>query len=325
MLDMDKNIPWGILHNYLRSDRRNIDAELLKWVNEDGENKEIFDELVLLNELAGELPAIFSPNTNQAWSNIEDRIKPAKSSQKFVSNIRKVAAMIVLLIVGYSISLLNKTEVKNQNTKIESPKGSKTQVLLPDSSLVILNGGSHLVYSDNFLDNRNVNLKGEAVFNVNKHEGKQFMVHTDHIDVQVHGTKFNVKAYDVDSEVEISLLEGLVGLSKSERKITSLEPGQIVVFDKSSGKIAKYGTNVEKIMSWSYDELIFEDKTFMEIVTYLERWYGVEIELSNDLGQEHRYTFSVKTESLRELLDLINVITPIRYEINGAKVKIDNR
>jgi transmembrane sensor len=75
-------------------------------------------------------------------------------------------------------------------------------------------------------------------------------------------------------------------------------------------------------MSWSNNELIFENKTFAEIVSYLERWYGVEIEISEELAEQHRYTFRVKTESLKELLDLINVITPISYEINGKQVWI---
>lgn len=322
MQEMDKNIPWNNINDYLKSDRKHIPAELLDWINENEEHQEIFDEAVAIQKLTNEVPDSFSPDTAMAWSKIEERVTPSKSIRRFIPVITKVAAAIALLIVGFYISLLISPKDQNHLTTIHAPKGHKTQIFLPDSTMVFLNGGTSLAYADNFLINRKVELSGEALFEVRKNINSQFTVHTDYIDVDVFGTKFNVKAYTEDPEIEISLLEGNIGLSQNSRDLGNLSPGQIALFNKETRKIGRQKGDVVKIISWASDELIFEDKTFEEITTYLERWYGVEIELDESLKKKHRFTFNIKTESLRELLSLINVITPIEYKINGKKVKI---
>jgi transmembrane sensor len=322
MREMDKNIPWNNINDHLRSERKDLSPELRDWINESDENKVFFDEAVAIQKLTNEVPDSFSPDKAMAWSKIEERVSPSKSIGRFIPLITKVAAAVVLVVVGFSLSLLISPKDQNHLTRIHAPKGHKTQIFLPDSSIVFLNGGTILAYSDNFLSNRKVELSGEALFEVRKNTDSQFTVHTGYIDVDVFGTKFNVKAYNEDPEIEISLLEGNIGLSQNDRNLGNLVPGQIAVLNKETRKLGMQKGDVAKIISWASDELIFEDKSFEEIATYLERWYGVEIELDESLKKQHRFTFNIKTESLREMLNLINVITPIDYEIKGKKVKI---
>lgn len=319
---MDNHIPWDMINDQLRSDRKDILPELLEWINESVEHQEFYDELVSVHQLTSNVSEAFTPDRDRAWNSIENRIKPVKTMHRFVPAITKVAAAIALLLVGFSISLLIHLKDRNQFTKIHAPNGHKTQIFLPDSSIVFLNGGTSMTYADDFLSDRKVELSGEAFFEVRKNTESQFTVHTDYIDVNVFGTQFNVKAYTEDAELEISLLEGSIGLSKNSKNLVMLLPGNIAVLNKETKKIGLQKGDVAKIISWASDELIFEDKTFEEITTYLERWYGVEIELEESLKKAHRYTFSIKTESLREMLNLINVITPIEYKIQGKQVKI---
>lgn len=322
MKEMDKHIPWDKINEQLQSDRKDILPELLEWINESTENQESFDEIVATHKLTTAIPESFSPDEDRAWNQIENRISTARTNRRFIPIISKVAAAIALLLVGFSIPLLIHPKGQSQFTKIHAPKGHKTQVFLPDSSIVFLNGGTSLTYADNFLSDRKVELEGEALFEVRKNTESQFTVHTDYIDVNVFGTQFNIKAYAEDPEIEISLVEGSIGLSQNNRNLENLSPGQIVVLNKETKKIGRQKGDVAKIISWASDELIIENKTFEEITTYLERWYGVEIELDESLKKTHRFTFIIKTESLHEMLKLINVITPIEYNINGKRVKI---
>jgi ferric-dicitrate binding protein FerR (iron transport regulator) len=79
---------------------------------------------------------------------------------------------------------------------------------------------------------------------------------------------------------------------------------------------------MNQITSWKADELVIENETFENVTKYLERWYGVEITLDEKLKNTVKLSFKVKTESLTELLSIIDHITPIKYEINGKQVKI---
>ncbi len=318
---MDRNIPWKAINEHLESDHRHINPELSKWIQSSVEHKEIFDELLVIHELTKDVPDTFMPDEAKAWETVYNGIKPSKSKRRYFHLITNVAAAIALLVVGFAISLLVLPKDQPAYTKVLAPKGQKTQIFLPDSSHVYLNGGTSLVYSNDFLNDRKVELNGEALFKVRKNS-TPFSVHTDYIDINVFGTQFNVKTFAEDPNVEISLLEGSIGLSDSGHELGRLLPGQIALLDKKTMKIEKRKGDVGKIISWANDELTFDNMTFEEITIYLERWYGVDIELEEALKKNHRYTFNIKTESLRELLNLIDVITPIEYEIKGKKVKI---
>jgi transmembrane sensor len=321
---MDKNIPWNKIVDYLHSGVKDGDTELVNWLNERQENTDFFNELLVIHELNNKLPDAFSPDKDKAWNTITQRVNHSKARPRLGQVMMKVAAAIVLLMLGFSLSLLIVQEVELEHglTRIQAPNGQKAHIMLPDSSTVILNGGTTLVYADNFLSERKVELTGEALFDVRKSYDKYFTVHTDQIDVDVYGTFFNVKAYSKDAEIEIALVEGKIGLSQNGQTVSDLLPGQVAIYNKASNSIMRKHENMSKIIAWSMDQLIFEDMTFEEIATYLERWYGVEIELQESLKKQHRYTFNVKTESLRELLNLISLITPIDYKIDGKNVKI---
>ena len=321
---MDKMIPWNKIVEYVRNGRKDADSELENWISEIQEHADFFNELLAIHELNKNIPDAFLPDKDKAWSSITHRVNKSKARPRLGQMMMKVAAAIILLMLGFSLSLLidQKVEVGHGLTRIQAPNGQKAHIMLPDSSTVILNGGTTLVYADNFLSERKVELTGEALFEVKKSDEKYFTVHTDRIDLDVYGTLFNVKAYSKDAEIEIALVEGKVGLSQNGQAISDLSPGQVAIYNKESNSIMRKHENMSKIIAWSKDQLIFEDMTFEEIATYLERWYGVEIELQESLKKQHRYTFNVKTESLRELLNLISLVTPIDYKINGKNVKI---
>lgn len=323
---MATNIPYNKIANHCKSGSTLIDQELMDWLNESPDNPVLFNQIQDVWTMTGNLPDNFSPNKEIAWNKIESRITPVSRGFGFVKRAGRIAAVLVgmasCIWMGSKINIPEKVSY----SQIMAPKGQKTRLCLPDSSWVWLNGGSTIRYSSNFnKKSREVIISGEGFFDVRKNTQKQFVVRAAGLDVKVFGTSFNVKAYHEDNTVEVGLKSGSVRLDKSNNKLTMLKPGQKAIYNKERGVVSVNRADMSLVSAWTNDELVFDGTPFCDVVKYLERWYGVKIEMEPELVGKHNFTFRVKTETLRELLELIKVMTPIEYEVKGGDVAIYRR
>lgn len=248
---------------------------------------------------------------------------------KRVFNWWKIAAIIMLPILLINISLLfmdNKEEyVANvQEYTVLSGKGQKNQILLPDGTHIWLNSESEISYTSDFnQSNRSIKLKGEAFFDVKKNEYLPFNVEVDSINIQVLGTAFNVSAYADDPNIKVSLERGKVEVRMHDDNsfLATLNPNEQATIDKKS--IVTTITDCEAYTEsiWRQNVLKINNIYTDEMIKKLERWYGVHINVQN-MPVSKRYGLTIKEESLREMLELINSITPIIYRIEGEEVTI---
>lgn len=320
---MEEKIPWEKIKYYLKNIDANWDDEFISWLNEKEENKQIWEEIKLTYNLTGNLPKPFKPNKKSAWEKVDQRTSVNTKKLTINKFFLRIAASIILVLFGASASwLIFHTEQSNQFTEIYSPFGHKTMVILPDSSKVWLNGNTHIKYKTNFTTSRDVFLVGEALFKVTKDKKHAFSVQSDHLKVKVYGTEFNFKHYKNDTEAEVSLLEGSVGLFSNNKLLTKMQPGQVAEYNTQKQALQISKKDINPIISWSSDELIIDNKKFEDVLKYLERWYGVNIKTSKDLNIKQRLSFKVKTESLQELLSIIDKISPIQYKVEGKQVII---
>lgn len=318
--------PWEHIQNKLRNPNEPENETLQNWLKEDAGNKAVLDDLKVIYSITGNAPESFVPQKEQAWERIINRISIKKQQSGIIRFMLRVAASILLVALGVGGSYLIQTRNSpNSFTEVYSPYGHKTMVVLPDNSKVWLNGDSRIKYNTNFSNTRNVELSGEALFEVTKNPDNLFTVKSKDIRIEVYGTTFNVQSYNDDIVSEVALVEGSVGLYHDEQLLRKMVPGEVISYDAQSNKFSSQQGNISQITSWRADELIIENETFESIVKYLERWYGVEILLDQSLKQNLRLSFKVKTESLTELLSIIDHITPVSYEINGKQVKIAKR
>lgn len=251
-----------------------------------------------------------------------------KRKSIFTSGIKKIysgVASVLLPIFMVALAayiLLSGSQPERFITRTEP--GEKSYILLPDSSGVWLNSGSELIYYSDYNNNRVISLKGEGYFVVQNKENKHFVVSLDNTNVVVKGTTFNISSYDTDSTVEISLVEGKVAIeNKLDNKIYAhLSPDQRFVYPKENVN-NWYVEDCDAELSgvWHNGLLIFSNATVTEVFRKMERWYGVNIVVENP-KDELIYGFTIKSESLTEMLHLINKITPIDYKINGKEVKV---
>jgi ferric-dicitrate binding protein FerR (iron transport regulator) len=203
-------------------------------------------------------------------------------------------------------------------------------MVLPDNTIVYLNAGSQLKYAiEEQNGKREVFLEGEAWFDVTQNEKKPFVVHTSFYDVNVTGTQFNVKAYKNDAEITTTLEEGSVQITSSENfklpENIALRPGEQLVY--SSAKKAIDVKNVETRMftAWKDNKLIFINMNLKELFVVLERKYGVDFQVTNNVILDYHYDGTIKDESILEVLDLLKETLPVKYKIENQTVLITKK
>lgn len=285
------------------------------------------EQAALFNQWMEEWEAnIFStpaPAVDQAWQRLQETIDSHTGRTVHMQWWHKaVAAAAIIVIIGCAAiwSFLGSTAT--QTYLCSAPAGSKTQVTLPDGSKVWLNGGSSLAYTNQFNDdNRRVELHGEAYFEVQKHQGKPFTVHTQGYDVTVKGTKFNVSAYDNDPISTTTLMEGKVELSDGKQNL-SLAPGDAVQLDKATGQLQRYATD-GFADGWRSGRLMYPDITLEQFGRVLSRQYNVNVHLANRQCANMRISVMLQNnETIDEVASALTRITGHNITRNGNTLTI---
>jgi len=251
-------------------------------------------------------------------------------SWKSVSKIAASVAMLLLagwLWYGNVLNNLLSSEFDNDMLVTKaSPYGQKTTVKLPDGTMVVLNSGSTLKYEKEFEDSfRNVELTGEAIFDVVKDASRPFTVHSGTLSTTVLGTFFNVRAYEDESQVRVSLAKGKVVVKNNETDRLDnyyLEPGQEVAYHKAKKTIVKRQFDFEKVFAWNKGILIFESAGMETVIKELERWYGVSFEVTGN-SQEWNYTGKFEKLSLENVLRNLSFSQRFEFAIENKEVKIN--
>jgi transmembrane sensor len=319
---MKNQIPWNLLLEHLKDKGAKVDPQFREWL-QDRENQQFWDELQVLYSVNGNVPEYYQPEQEKGWKNIEHRILKSVHRTNYIHDLLRIAASILLFVLGAAgYWVLDQQTRKDVYSEVFSPYGHKTMALLPDSSVVWLNGNSRIRYKTDFSRERVVELEGEALFDIRKRPSNLFSVQSGPIRLEVYGTKFNFRSFTDEHKAEVTLVNGSLAVYKDLQHLKTLKPGEIVIYDPDQNKIMPTSGKIDQIISWQSDELIINNKSIEEVFRYLERWYGVSIDFSEELQTSQKLSFKVKTESLRELLSIINRITPIKYTIDGAKVVV---
>lgn len=294
------------------------------------------EQASLFNQWMEEWEAsIFStpaPAVDQAWQRLQEAIDHADDEETSPAHTgrtvhmqwwhKAVAAAAIIVIIGCAAIWSLSGSTAKQTYLCSAPAGSKTQVTLPDGSKVWLNGGSSLAYTNQFNDdNRRVELHGEAYFEVQKHQGKPFTVHTQGYDVTVKGTKFNVSAYDDDPISTTTLMEGKVELSDGKQNL-SLAPGDAVQLDKATGQLQRHATD-GFADGWRSGRLMYPDITLEQFVRVLSRQYNVNVHLADSHSANMRISVMLQNnETIDEVVSALTRITGHDITRNGDTLTI---
>lgn len=297
------------------------------------ELRPILHDLWIRDEIAGDttIPgnADFAGILNEIHHkiNLERQTQKKANAKKLFLNTLKIAVVLFIGVLIGHFALYLKNSEPVYYTSI-APKGSVSQMILPDSTMVFLNSGSEIKYTTNNASQlREVFLKGEAWFQVTKNKKNPFVVHTPFYDVNVVGTEFNVKAYPEDNEITTTLEKGSVQISSTKGfKIQSnqfLKPGEQLTYNKAQNSIQLKTVKTKLYTAWKDNKLVFVNMELRELITLLERKYGVDIEVSDPSILNLHYDGTLKNETILEVMEILKHSLPIHYKIEDQKLFIN--
>lgn len=245
-----------------------------------------------------------------------------------LSTFLKYAASIVIIVsIGFGTKLFLDRSVGQHTsigehllTEINVNHGEQKQIILSDGTTVHLNAGTTMRYPKEFTsDFRLIEIEGEAFFNVMKDKSKPFIVRTRQADIKVLGTSFNVKAYQEDELMAVSVQTGKVEVDMPESVIRLLPNEQIIVNNRN-GEILKKNEDTQKVTAWLQGGLYFNHTPISSVVHDLERMYDQEIVLDpNCVFDDHIYG-EHDNNSLEAVLNAIQYSTGIRYRKEGGRI-----
>lgn len=257
-------------------------------------------------------------------------IKSPSSMKHSLLFIAKVAAVIAIpLLIGIQIHLYITNDKLNkfidQQLTIQVESGEKAAITLPDGTKVYLNAATSLSYPNDFgLYQRDIHLTGEAYLEVAKDAERPFHVHTDDVEIEVLGTKFNVNSYPDQDEVETTLIEGAVKLTtknNSQHPII-MKPSQKVIYSKKNRQLSSLQTTGYFETAWTRGELVFRSAKFSDIIEKLKKRYGADIQISGDKYDTDLFTGSFKEEYIHGVLKLLQMHYQFTYTEKNGKILI---
>ncbi|HTN06575.1 FecR family protein [Agriterribacter sp.] len=327
-------------------------------LNHPGEAEKIMEARELIFGLSAVTNQEHSPNNHLTQSH--QYMSPLLRGKRLLKQLRYYAAAaaavtaIILSAIFWkqnntSRSIMAGATANNSNNKpatlleFTSAKGERKLVTLPDGTLLHLNAGSTLRIDPEFAQkNRNVFLSGEALFDVQHNESLPFIVHVDSYDVKVLGTLFNVKAYAGDITNEVSLLRGKVEvLNRNNSKTTVLspnhkllihyagavakEPAQMLHAVANETKVLPLSYNKDSLVietAWSQNRLEIVNENFEALKEKLERWYNVEIHITDAEVGRYSFTATFEKESIEQVLKALQYSYHFTYKTEGGQITI---
>ncbi|WP_276500107.1 FecR family protein [Terrimonas pollutisoli] len=208
---------------------------------------------------------------------------------------------------------------------LATPRGGQYRLVLPDESKVWLNAASSIRYPTVFTGKeRVVEITGEAYFEVEKNEKLPFIVKIispsgDNGEVRVLGTHFNINAYDDESLVRTTLLEGSV-LIKKDAAMALLKPGeQAQLNNGSSVKVVK-NVDLEEVVAWKNREFNFNGADIYAVMRQLSRWYDVDVIYQNKKIDVQFFFEIPRSSKLSDVLRILELAGKIKFQIEGKRV-----
>jgi ferric-dicitrate binding protein FerR (iron transport regulator) len=294
------------------------------WISESDENRKFF-ELMMLH------PEVTYDTSDELKERIFDKVKrvlPVAKTRRLNYWIPAAVAAIAVLLTLAVTHLLREPLLNNNMVYLEAttPFGVKTKLVLPDSSVVFLNSGTYLKYPARFTsETRDVYLKGEAYFEVQKDKNHPFVVKTPAMAVKVLGTHFNVKAFPDENLYETTLLEGSVALynNAQTKELYRLKPNQKVSFSEATGNIRVQKVDAEMEASWREGKFYFDDESLSSIVKNLERNFNVHIRVASEKLKDEVFSgFFDKDRTLYQTLDIMMLHKNFYYKTQNDTILI---
>jgi ferric-dicitrate binding protein FerR (iron transport regulator) len=312
---------------FLDENVETIPRELQEWIDESHHNRKEFETYRKIWNEIRKIYAAKNFDAEFAWEKVNEinRRKLARQRRKSrIIHFASGAAASILLCVSLYFSDFFRDDVAPALAiEMETTRGSRSEVALPDGSTVKLNSGSKISYVYNSKEKiREIVFSGEGFFEVAK-DKRPFVITTpEGLQIKVLGTTFNLSAYADEKTIETTLIEGAVEIRNADNRLT-LAPGETVSYDKTKNTLQ----HIDKTGSyrWLKSEIYMDNMSLGELCKRLERTCDVNITLQEGLGEKIHYNGTLREENIGDMLDNLQKLSKIKYRMKGKDIQITSK
>jgi Fe2+-dicitrate sensor, membrane component len=325
---MDKKI----IIRYISGKANDVERkEVLDWIESDEENRKTFNRLKNLWVIS---------NLPQGKASVEDvrsfsqklrkrKIKQYVAWGGVAASILVVAVLFITNQFRYYQSQVAMLRVQElPQFEFKTNRGIKGMVTLPDGSKVWLNSDSYIKCPSKFEGRtRVVEFSGEGYFEVVKNAKVPMVINLGNsISVKVKGTTFNLSSYKDDKDISALLLTGAITIVRHDRLFDRefhVKPNEKVFIQKESNSIdLTEPKETFSTLGWKDGWLVFDETPMQDVIKKLERWHGVSFIVNDPAILNQRFTGRFKEESISQILEMMNQISLVRYEIKDSVVTL---
>lgn len=328
MEDIWSNISRQITGEASEKDREKVSA----WLKENNKNKRVYEQLTKL----WNSESLALPGLPFLYWRVKKRILHAdhRARIKYLSiQISKIAAVALMLVSlsffawHYFSDQRAAAELPVAYNTIVVPKGNRSQIVLPDSTKVWLNNDTKLIFPDKFQPGyREVDLSGEAYFEVKHDKNRPFFVKAGKSRVKVLGTTFAVSAYPDDPFIETALIEGKVifetNYNSRDKASYKLKPGFSMNYDKSKNRLSTQQIESTFYDYWKNGTYSFKNESLESLARKIYRIYNTRIVFENDFLKHKTYTGTLSiNDNIFTFIEAIKrtSMQPIEYRYDYNK------
>ncbi len=345
---------YQILARYMDGDCTEQERrEIEQWASANPENSEKLEEFQRIWDISEQKQNMLDQffDTDEQWDELQQRLKkegeiPAQQSSSVGSRRRsasihsmthkivRVAAIFLiaglLAVFAYQNWYQPEPEQKEPALReVSTANAQRVNLTLADGSSVMLNAGSTMKFPNQFSDDvREVFLKGEAYFNVERNAQKPFLIHSRGAVIRVLGTSFTVRSYPENEQVRVVVQEGKVSFEAANKDqsadsitrtmLTANEMGRYLI---GSNEIETSEVDdMQLYLSWRKGYLKFREEPMQNVAAELERRYGVEVKFDDASISQRSLTAFLKSRSIKNVLDVISMSLDIEYQLKENTV-----
>ena len=296
--------------------------ELLRWLKGDG------NQIIFNRTKAGWWKNKSTMKDGVGQSRLTERIEEKKNlsrAQRLLNFYRYAAIFLLIAGIVATIYVSRQQPIAPplQYTEIHTDLGQVSGMTLPDGTQVWINAGTKLLYNNQYgTSNRHIKVNGEAYFSVSKNKKIPFVVDMGLMKVEVTGTSFGISNYDDSNTMNVVLEEGSVNVHSANNKLlVTLKPEEIALFNKREMRLETMKVKPQNYTSWKDGVLHIFELPLEQMVKKLEKRYNQKFEVE-PAAKDFPYTFSIEGESLSEIINLIERISPVKAVQQGDVIKL---
>ena len=325
MINSDTRIDEALLLRYFEGEVTLSEKdEIEKWIISSEANKKLAKQIYYLSFATKTMDTLKRTDARAALKEVRGRIRRERQLQWGRWAQRAAAILAIPLLLSTLYLWMNGNEQNKVNfIEIRTNPGMITSTILPDGTHVILNSNSTIVYPSHFDEkSRNVQLNGEAYFEVTKDAQHLFIVKTEYFTTTVHGTSFNVCAYSA-KEAHVTLVSGSVAVKTNDGPEEFITPGQMASLTEESAMSIK-NVDIYPLIQWKEGFFYFERDRLVDIMMELGRWYNVNIVFEHEADMNRQLHFVAEhSDSLKDIVRRLNDLGIAKFKLNKDIISIE--